>query len=236
MRADASGRARVDAETRRVSGPSSGARAHPDALPALRRRAAPRRGQPRLHPPRDPTSTIAAPPTPTKGKHHSAATGGGASAFATATPNCSTACSSARPQTTRRLGKSLATDSRKSHLRRVASSRTTSRSGRAAASGTPGAPPPEPTSITAPSYFRTNGTTARLSVEVHPPCLGSIPDRRQAGRLEQPPEPALEPLVNGTGDRRRNRGQVCQTCPSLCSSTGPVPLCAHQSASTTTYR
>ena len=56
------------------------------------------------------------PPGRTSGRHHSAATGGGASALASATPAQSRSCSSARPQTTRAFAG--AQRSRKSHLRR----------------------------------------------------------------------------------------------------------------------
>src|SRR5262249_46449316 len=52
---------------------------------------------------------------------------------------------------------------RKSHLRRSASSRVTSRSGRATASGIPGEPPPEPTSTTAPSYRSRSGAARSAS-------------------------------------------------------------------------
>jgi hypothetical protein len=103
-----------------------------------------------------PTNRIAAPPGRTSARHHSAATGGGARAFAIATPKLSTGCSSARPQTTRAFGG--AKRSRKSHLRRSASRRTTSRSGSACASGIPGAPPPEPTSTIGPPNCSTSGT------------------------------------------------------------------------------
>ncbi len=74
-----------------------------------------------------PTQSTTAPPSRTSGRHHSAAVGGWASAFATATPAQSVSCSSARPQTTRAFAG--ANVSRNSHLRRSASSSTTSRSG-----------------------------------------------------------------------------------------------------------
>src|SRR5207244_1786066 len=51
-----------------------------------------------------PTYSTAAPPGATSGRHHSAATAGGASAFARATPYVSVSCSSARPCTTRAFG------------------------------------------------------------------------------------------------------------------------------------
>src|SRR6478736_3045764 len=61
----------------------------------------------------------------------------------------SVSCSSARPSITRVFGG--AQTRRKSHLRPVASSRVTSRSGSDAASGIPGTPPPEPTSTIDPA-------------------------------------------------------------------------------------
>jgi hypothetical protein len=48
-------------------------------------------------------------------------------------------------------------------LRRSASSNVTDRSGNATAIGIPGAPPPEPTSITGPSNRSTSGTARRES-------------------------------------------------------------------------
>src|ERR671924_1680399 len=110
-----------------------------------------------------PTQSTAAPPGRTSGRHHSAATGGSARALATATPQRSLPCSSARPQITRRLGSSLVQPRRKSAFRRSASSSVTSRSGSEAASGIPGAPPPEPTSTIGPSSCSTTGTPRRLS-------------------------------------------------------------------------
>ena len=53
----------------------------------------------------------------TSGKSHSVATGGGASAFATATPKRSVSCSSARPQTTSRFDSRSRQRSRKSTFR-----------------------------------------------------------------------------------------------------------------------
>ena len=83
-----------------------------------------------------PTQSTTAPPSRTSGRHHSAAVGGCASALATATPAQSVSCSSARPQTTRAFGG--ADRSRNSHLRRSASSRTTSRSGQRVRERDPG--------------------------------------------------------------------------------------------------
>src|SRR5919202_5051312 len=103
-----------------------------------------------------PTYSTAAPPGATSGRHHSTATAGGASAFATATPYVSVSCSPARPCTTRAFDGTHRR--RNSHLRPFASSSVTSRSGSATASGIPGAPPPEPTSTTGPSYPDTTST------------------------------------------------------------------------------
>src|SRR5450759_5236119 len=110
-----------------------------------------------------PTNRIAAPPGLTSGRHHSSATGGGASALATTTPKASTSCSSARPQTTLRFGKSPSKRWRKRHLRSCDSINVTVRSGKAAARGIPGAPPPEPTSATGPSKRATSAVACRLS-------------------------------------------------------------------------
>ena len=84
-----------------------------------------------------PSQSTAAPPRRTSGKSHSVATGGGASAFATATPKRSVSCSSARPQTTSRFDSRSRQRSRKSTFRRSASTRVTLRSGNVAASGSP---------------------------------------------------------------------------------------------------
>src|SRR5581483_5944317 len=84
-----------------------------------------------------------------------------ASAFASARPYASGSCSSARPQTTWAFGG--AHRSRKSHLRRDASSSDTSRSGSACASGIPGEPPPEPTSTMGPSKPRTRSSARSAS-------------------------------------------------------------------------
>src|SRR5256885_13584764 len=78
-----------------------------------------------------------------------------------ATLYASVSCSSARPCTTRAFGG--AQRRRKSHLRPFASSSVTSRSGSATASGIPGAPPPEPTSTTGPSYSDTTSNPRRES-------------------------------------------------------------------------
>src|SRR5438477_363397 len=96
----------------------------------------------------------AAPPEPTAGSQRSAATVGCASAFATATPKRSLACSSARPWTTVTFGYSPAISRRNTHLRPFASISVTWRSGKATASGIPGAPPPEPTSMIGPKNRR----------------------------------------------------------------------------------
>jgi hypothetical protein len=102
-----------------------------------------------------PTKSTARPPDRTSGRHHSAATGGAARALASPVPYASrptpAACSSARSQTTETFSNSSVVFRRKSHLRRFDSSSTKSRSGRVAASGIPGEPPPEPTSTTGPS-------------------------------------------------------------------------------------
>src|SRR5882762_557698 len=136
--------------TRKPSGASSGSPAILLATAATRSASA-----------EGPTHSTTAPPSRTSGRHHSAAVGGWASAFATATPAQSTACSSARPQTTRAFGG--AQRSRNSHLRRSASSSTTSRPGCTCASGIPGAPPPEPTSTSGPSKRATISAPRRES-------------------------------------------------------------------------
>ena len=64
---------------------------------------------------------------------------------------------------TRRARSRGAQRSRKSHLRRDASSSVTSRSGRASASGMPGEPPPEPTSTIGPSSARTRSIARSAS-------------------------------------------------------------------------
>ena len=122
-----------------------------------------------------PTQRIAAPPSATSGRHHSAATGGCASAFATATCNSLLLGSSARPQTTRRFGSSSVHRSRKFALRRSASSSVTSRCGSDAASGIPGVPPPLPTSTIGPSK-RPRARAPRA--------------HRRAGRAEPPRGPS----------------------------------------------
>ena len=176
-----------------------------------RRRAAPRPCRRRRASAEGPTSRIAAPPVATRGRHHSTATGGGASAFATATPNCSIGCSSARPQTTRAFGNSAETDSRKSHFRRVASSRTTSRSGSAAAIGTPG--------------------RAAAGADVHhrDPRSAGRTGRQRRLRRGGPSEPRPD---RGSQSGRASRADAL----SQRSIRASGRLSLHQSASTTTNR
>src|SRR4051812_44951488 len=64
---------------------------------------------------------------------------------------------------TRTFGNGRAARRRKSHFRPAASRSVTSRSGKAAASGIPGAPPPDPTSTMEPSDPATTSAAARLS-------------------------------------------------------------------------
>src|SRR6266566_58625 len=61
------------------------------------------------------------------------------------------------------FGNSRVTSRRNAHLRALASSSVTRRAGRAAASGMPGAPPPEPTSTIGPTKRRTTSRALRLS-------------------------------------------------------------------------
>src|SRR5581483_5003055 len=137
-----------------------------------------------------PTQRIAAPPGRTSDRQSSAATGGGASAFASARPYASGSCSSARPQTTWAFGG--AHRSRKSNLRRDASSSDTSRSGSACASGIPGEPPPEPTSTMGPSKPRTRSSARSAS---------STSISRASASFRS----AVSPGVGGRGERRPRR-------------------------------
>ena len=99
-------------------------------------------------------------------------------------------CSSARPQMTRAFGG--AQRSRKSHLRRSASSSVTSRSGKRAASGIPGEPPPEPTSTIGPSNERTTSTARSASSSEHRARLRLVAQRGQPGRRENGKQPVTQ--------------------------------------------
>ena len=68
---------------------------------------------------------------------------------------------------------------RNSHFRPFASSSVTSRSGSAAASGIPGAPPPEPTSTIGPSTRARASSAAQRVLEQNAPRLVEVADRGQ---------------------------------------------------------
>ena len=84
-------------------------------------------------------------------------------------------------------------------MRRLDSSSVTSRSGSAAASGIPGAPPPEPTSTIEPPKPRDRLERGEAVIEVHAPRLGRIAHRGQPGRGDERVEPALEPWIGQAG-------------------------------------
>ena len=105
---------------------------------------------------------------------------------------CRSSCSSARPHDDARVRRRPAR-ARKSHLRPLASSSVTSRSGRDAASGIPGAPPPEPTSTIGPSKPRTSSSAAQRVLEQHAPRLVGSRIAVRPGRRRRRVEPALEP-------------------------------------------
>ena len=183
--------ARPARETGRASGPSCGSRAGPPERARARPRSAPRRPPRGSRPAASPTQRTTRPPSRTSGRHHSAAVGGCASAFATATPNRSGSCSSARPHVTARFGISTAQPSRKRHLRRSASSSVTSRPAARPRAGSracrlpsrrrrPGRPSPR----------RARPPAARP--RRGRPCRRRVPNRRQAGRLEHGREPPVE--------------------------------------------
>ena len=143
-----------------------------------------------------PTQSTTAPPSRTSGRHHSAAVGGCASAFATATPNVSSGCSSARPQTTRRFGQlrgpaleELALAALGLEQRHLARREATRRA------GCPGVPPPEPTSTIGPSRAATSGTPASAS--------SSSMRRASAGSRI-----AVRPGVATTAASQRSRSRV----------------------------
>ena len=169
-----------------------------EARPRARRRSAPRPPRPVRARPTGPTQSTTAPPARTSGRHHSTAVGGCASAFATATPAQSVACSSARPQTTRAFAGAQA--SRNSHLRRSASSSTTSRSGkrvrerdarRAAARADV-----DDRSVEALDEL---ATARSESSSEHRARLGRGRDRGQAGRRDDGRQPVVK-----RGRRRRS--------------------------------
>src|SRR5207344_1368091 len=139
-----------------------------------------------------PSHTIAAPPRATSGRHSSAATGGFARAFASATPNASVGCSSARPHTTSTFGSSEANLSRSAHFLRSASSNEKLRSGRAAARGMPGLPPPDPTSTIGPGSVRTSGTARKAS-------------SRRARRASSMPSHPVAPGDSSTASSQRSK-------------------------------
>ena len=80
--------------------------------------------------------------------------------------------------------------------------RSTLRSGSAAASGMPGAPPPEPTSTIGPSKPCTTLDCAQAVLEQHPPGLAGVGERGQPRRLENRRQPA---------PRRRTLGKTTTT-------------------------
>ena len=158
-----------------------------------------------------PTQSTTRPPSSTSGRHHSAAVGGCASAFATATPNRPGSCSSARPQTTERFGSSAAQVSRKRHLRRSASSSVTARSGSATASGIPGVPPPEPTSTIGAVGRRRRAPRPAARRRAAPArAVAGIADRRQPRRRENRREPAVEDAsaARGAAQSAERRGRT----------------------------
>ena len=129
-----------------------------------------------------PSQRIAAPPTRTSGRHHSAATGGCASAFAVATSQASSGCSSARPQTTLHVRRRPA--AQEVALAPLGVEQRHLALGSAAASGIPGEPPPEPTSTTGPSYCATQGTRAQARRAASRRASARSRERRQARRRE----------------------------------------------------
>ena len=140
-----------------------------------------------------PTQRTAAPPGRTRGRHHSAAVGGCARAFARATPAQSVGCSSARPQTTRAFGGAHC--SRNSRLSPLGleqhdfASRQRERerdAGRAAAGADIDDRPLEPL-----DELR---RTERV-VREHPAGLVEVGDRRQARRRDDGLEPRVESLL-----------------------------------------
>ena len=175
---------------------------HEEARRRLRRahrRAAPQHAATASGSADGPTHRTTAPPSATSGRHHSAATGGCASAFATATPYRSGACSSARPQITSRFGQlgrpaleelrlaPLGLEQGHLTLRQRRGERD---SGRAAAAADVDDRPGET------AYELEPGQRV---VEQHAARLGRVAQRRQPGRREDGREPALE-------DVRRRRG------------------------------
>src|SRR5205814_8787298 len=129
-------------------------------------------------------------------------------------------CSSARPWTTVTFGTARAASRRTAHLRPFATSSVTWRSGRAAASGIPGAPPPEPTSTIGPSNRLTTSSASRLSltctrqasarsrIEVRPGVSRRASNQRpsrSSTRLDHD-----EPVRLGALARRRHAGIFLQ--------------------------
>ena len=109
------------------------------------------------------------PPACTSGRVQLANRPSGATARAVTTslpPSWSRTCgSSARPRCTETAKPSSATTSRSQSTRRaIGSSRNSTRSGRASASGMPGRPAPDPTSKTRQPVGRSSPTTAELSM------------------------------------------------------------------------
>ena len=153
-----------------------------------------------------PTKRSAAPPGRTSGRHHSAATGGGGERPRHRGRRTHRGRRPARapPRARRRPRRSA--NSLGHALRgtrtcgRCDSSRTTSRSGRAAASGNPGEPPPEPTSTTGPVLE--SGAAASASSTWTRRASRRVRDRREPGRRQKRREPALEP---GSSDAHSGR-------------------------------
>ena len=166
-----------------------------------------------------PTQSTTAPPSRTSGRHHSAAVGGCASAFATATP--------------KRLGRLLLgpaphdgevrdlrppSVSRKAHLRRSASSSVTGAVGERGGQRDPGRAPTraDVDDRRRPSAATSSDCPQRV-VEQHAARGGGIAERGQARRRDDRREPAVErpgaarrlsPRI-GAGGRRRTGSARC---------------------------
>ena len=196
---------------RGVGSPAASARAcgsptRPSCSSGTRRRAAPRRPRP--------------PPGPRSGRPRAPPRrpGGRAAGTTRRRPEAARAPSRARRRTLRLLFLRAAPDdasrsggahrSRKSHLRRAASSSVTSRSGSATASGIPGEPPPEPTSTIGPSKPRTISTARERIVDQHRLGRLLVADRRQPRRRDDRREPVTAREDDDVAVRLRPLGAV----------------------------
>ena len=181
--ADASSPGLRGAGSREESASPSAAPRGRHPAPARRHRAGPSSRASSSRSALSPSQRIAAPPMPTSGRHSSA---GDDRLRERLRQSRHPSAPAAAPPRVRRRPRAFggAQRRRKSHFRCSASSSVTSRSGSATASGIPGEPPPEPTSISGSVVLLDERQRPQRIVEQHLPCALRIAKRRQPRRRD----------------------------------------------------